>query len=459
VTATALTASEIDEDDAIGALQAEEVHANDAPSVWEPWLWGLGVFLLTSPFAYQLTGIDPSAQVERSLSSFRRNSGSGWLLYALRMGVASAAVLMVLPYWRAALGRVRRMGPALLFLCWAILSLMWTDSFTSSLNGIFALLPLLVTGYCLALRLPPHLFARSFVYGTVFMAAFSALYIVALPHFGVHQATDSSQAVHAGNWRGVYPHKNIFGAAAAVGATMIMLAGREVLPSLKLKIGMLAVLLVMIVNSGSATALLIAAVAPMIALGVVALNRAQRLIVLLLLVPTAVAGYVAVGAVFAMLGRDMTFTGRTEIWAYVPEAVARHPITGYGFASTTYGDFMIKIFKEFGLFDPHNGYINLVLSVGLVGLGLFLASLISTGRVARRLYTVDERAGQGGLVMFGVIAAWLISCLSESQDKPLGTFAAFGFTTFGLLVYRHNRPAADQAGVPSAPGNLARSAR
>jgi O-antigen ligase len=324
-----------------------------------------------------------------------------------------------------------------------------------------------VTGFCLALRLPPHLFARSFVYAGIWLAGFSAFYIVALPHFGVHQASDAFQAVHAGNWRGVYPHKNIFGGAAAVCATLTILTGRDVVPSLKLKYALLAVLLVMIVKSGSATALLITAAAPMIALFFVTLTKAQRLVAALILFPLAVVGFVGISAIFEALGRDMTFTGRTDIWAYVPEAFARHPITGYGFASTTYGDFMIKIFKAFGLFDPHNGYINLLLSVGLVGLILFLASLYAVGRTARRLYVVDPQAGQGGLVVFGVVAAWLIACLSESQDKPLGTFAAFGFTALGLLVYRGlpvSRAVAedqDSGATPlraSLPGTRARNA-
>jgi O-antigen ligase len=149
----------------------------------------------------------------------------------------------------------------------------------------------------------------------------------------------------------------------------------------------------------------------------------------------------------------MTFTGRTTIWAYVPEALSHKPLAGYGYASTTFGNFIIEIYRAMGITNPHNGYINLALSVGLIGLTIFLASLFSSLRVGRRLYTLHSAMRDGGLVVSGVLVAWMISMLSESQDKPLGPMAAFGFTAMGILVYREHGLATAPSGLGNDPAS------
>ncbi|MFZ2994725.1 O-antigen ligase family protein [Sphingobium sp.] len=411
--------------------------APDEPPSYEIWFWGLCIFLLTSPFVYQLTGLDPSQQIARDMSTMRRTEGSGVLLYALRMSVALVAVASITPYWRMALPRLNRMTPILLFMGWAATSLIWTDTFSSSLNGLLALLPLIVTGYCLALRLPPHLFARSFVYAGAIMAAFSLLYIFALPHFGVHQQSDAAQSVHAGAWRGVYPHKNIFGGICAAYATMTLLSGRTVLPSMLMRGGLIALLLIMIVRSHSATALAIVIITPPVLWAIIGLNLVQRTIAILIFVPTTILVYSQLEAIFGLFGRDLTLTGRTSIWEIAPSAIAKRPLTGYGYASTTYGDFMLELWRRFSLFDPHNGYLNILLSTGFVGMILFIGTFITAAMTARRMFVIGGPTRAAALTVFGLTTAWLIAMFTESQDKPLGAFAGLAYTSLGLLVYRH----------------------
>ncbi|WP_293883622.1 O-antigen ligase [Sphingomonas sp.] len=430
-----------------GALETD---APRGPSEREIWFWGLCIFLLTSPFVYQLTGIDPSREIARDMSTMRRTEGSGVLLYVLRVAVALAAMLSVAPYWRTAVTRLSRMTPILLFAGWATLSLMWTDTFSSTLNGLFALFPLIITGFCLALRLPPHLFARSFVYAGAFMIGFSLIYIFAMPHFGVHQQSDAAQSVHAGAWRGVYPHKNIFGGMCAAYAVTTMLAGRKVLPSIVFRIVQFALLMVMIVKSDSATALAIVAATPFVVGAVLMTNAIQRTILALVIVPMFIVIYSQLETILGLFGRDMTFTGRTSIWEIAPDAIAKRPLTGFGYASTTYGDFMVELFRRFALFDPHNGYLNIILSTGFIGLLLFVATFVTAAIVARRMYLVGGATRAAAFTSFGIIVAWLIAMFSESQDKPLGAFAALAYTSLGLLVYRNFAPAEEE--VPGVGG-------
>jgi exopolysaccharide production protein ExoQ len=422
-----------------------------SPRALEIWLWAIGLFLLTSPFVYQLTGLDPSQELQRDLSSMRREGSSGVLLYVIRYAVAGLAVLTVLPYWKAALGRLPRMWPPIAFALWAAFTLAWTDTFSSSLNGVLALLPLLIVGFCAGSRLPPHHFARAFVLAGACAAVFSILYAFALPKFGVHQLTDASQSVHAGAWRGVYPHKNLLGGMMACFAVVTLLSGRSVMPSAVFKWALFAVLVGIVVLSRSATALVILVTAPALVLASVAIGGKPRLLVMLTVIPMGVILAMNIGAVFELLGRDPTFTGRTSLWGLAGEAIARRPIGGYGYASTTYGDFIARLFAEFALLDPHNGYINLMLSCGFVGFALFLTGVGLFASTARQMFIDGGVRRQAALALSGIQATWLIAMLSESQDRPLGALAGIGFSSLALLLYRPS-PARDVEPTIPTPG-------
>lgn len=432
-----------------GAIQSDETLtpqtgydvAPHEPHFLEPWFWGFCIFLLTSPFTFHLTGADPGKEVALDLTTMRRPEGAGAALYGLRYFVALLALPLILPHWRLAASRLPRLWPVLLFVLWATLSLLWTESVKSTQNGVGAILPLIITGFCLALRLPSHIFARSMVYSGLFMGIFSVLWALFLPHFGVHQQDDIHQAVHAGAWRGIYMHKNTLGAIAATYAVLAIMAGRAVVPSPIIKFSMVALMIFIILRTTSATALILVLIIPPMILFLIALNANRKAILLLILIPAFVIGLTGINIVMSAMGRDLTFTGRTDIWDVALEAAAAHPILGYGYASISYGGFALAMYRRAGLLDPHNGYLDLLLSIGSIGLLIFMGFAVAMVSTARAMYVVGGEARQSALVVVGVTICWLIASLSESQDRPLGALAALGFCAAGLLVYRPSRTA------------------
>lgn len=87
-----------------------------------------------------------------------------------------------------------------------------------------------------------------------------------------------------------------------------------------------------------------------------------------------------------MLGRDPTLTGRTDIWKQLLPSIESRPLLGYGFSAFWLGlqGESGKIIQQmnwtFGY--AHNGYIEICLQLGLVGLALFFASLVQAIRNA-----------------------------------------------------------------------------
>jgi O-antigen ligase len=82
----------------------------------------------------------------------------------------------------------------------------------------------------------------------------------------------------------------------------------------------------------------------------------------------------------AMLGKDPTLSSRTDIWAYLWSDIEKKIFLGYGYGtywimgSTLFASFVAVI--GFNVNQAHNGYIEIMLQLGLIGISLFAIILI-----------------------------------------------------------------------------------
>jgi O-antigen ligase len=81
-----------------------------------------------------------------------------------------------------------------------------------------------------------------------------------------------------------------------------------------------------------------------------------------------------------MLGRDATLTGRADLWAMLPAFISERPWLGYG-----YGGFWVEssprvdfIWNAIGWAAPHahNGWLDLLLDLGIAGLTIIAVQLL-----------------------------------------------------------------------------------
>jgi len=79
------------------------------------------------------------------------------------------------------------------------------------------------------------------------------------------------------------------------------------------------------------------------------------------------------------IGRDATLTDRTGIWTIVID-LTRNPLVGTGFESFWLGPRLATIWKMYPWrpFEAHNGYLEIFLNLGWIGVAL-LAVIIATG--------------------------------------------------------------------------------
>ena len=138
------------------------------------------------------------------------------------------------------------------------------------------------------------------------------------------------------------------------------------------------------------------------------------------------------GGILSAIGRDATLTGRTAIWERALGMV-QDPALGTGFEAFWLGprfDAMHSAYR--GINQAHNGYIEVYLNLGWVGVGLLAALLFSSYRkVCARL---RNEVGAGGF-WYAYFFAVLVVNFTEAHFKTMspvwvlflvGTLAAPG---------------------------------
>jgi O-antigen ligase len=133
----------------------------------------------------------------------------------------------------------------------------------------------------------------------------------------------------------------------------------------------------------------------------------RRRAVVHLLVFAAVATAFAVlfldlgSALLSTMGRDPTLTGRTDLWRHVLD-MNRRPLIGTGFASFWLGPRLESLWRIYWWqpTESHNGYLEIFLNLGWVGVVLFAVVLGTTYHKAIRLFRVDHETGSLVLAYF-----------------------------------------------------------
>ncbi len=199
-----------------------------------------------------------------------------------------------------------------------------------------------------------------------------------------------------GAWRGLYGHKNIAGSVGAMTAIIFLFSPR-ISSSLLRKLLDIAVAVTaagFIVMTRSKSSLGLLAIA--LVMGLVYrwawkkdLDRTIALVAGIMLVVVAAAFVIADQSVIARLLEDPAeFTGRTEIWQAEIAYIRDHPMFGAGFGTFADTGGLSPLHNYVGnswvgaVSHGHNGYLQLLVTIGGVGFLLAFASLIVTPLLA-----------------------------------------------------------------------------
>lgn len=334
--------------------------------------------------------------------------GEGSLARKLQwMPLFAIAGLVLLYRARLAVLVALRSNPFLwLFLLWCTASVLWSAYPGSTLKKViqlYGVAAMALAFQCASWR--PARFADIVRATSSWIILLSIPFALLFPDIGIHHGGDTD-----GKWKGLTNNKNTLGLMAAFTLFLWLhayFAGRA---RLRTTAFWCLLSVVVMVLAQSATAFGIAAICgPLVVLLLRTPPDWRRLVL-----PTAlaVAALVALGwlvmamivgspsfvdvfaPIAALFGKDITLTGRTDIWVMTLEEAARHPLHGIG-----YGAFWLGPESRAGWiiealywvpWQGHNAYIDLYNETGLVGLALVAGFLLWHFRQLQRLRQVDR---------------------------------------------------------------------
>jgi exopolysaccharide production protein ExoQ len=243
--------------------------------------------------------------------------------------------------------------------------------------------------------------------------------------------------------RGVFPHKNMLGEVMAIGV-LATLHNMRVNGSRSLrKMFMLIAFIVVALLSKSATAVLttisFCAVSGIIVLfhnGGIA--RVVGTFVLLFLIPIAVIVALNNDAVLDLLGKDQTLTGRTELWSLVLRDINERWMLGWGFSAfwspTNPAANEISETVRWTVPQAHNGLLEMLLEVGIVGTSMFV--LIWARNVGLALFNITTSASNWAISsLLCCLGVLLIGTTEPVLVDPTHILTSAFFMT-GLLCER-----------------------
>ena len=323
-------------------------------------------------------------------------------------------------------------------LSYAAISVLWSSSPRISLQMTLAICLCSFFACYLSSRLTAERLMNLLIFVGTIAAVLSALFALFLPRYGIGWS-DGSQP-----WQGICNQKNEFGMAMAFLLTPIFFTNKQrLLP----KLGYAGFLLFLIFKSQSRGAWMVTA-GMFLFVGWLALYRRLRehesyLLIaatLLLVASVVVIGFTFIEPLTRLMGKDPTFTGRTDIYAESFKAFLKRPLFGYGFGtfwvgtnpeSTRIG--LTVSFPNIGYAE--NGILELALQLGLLGVGAVLTmigtALLRAFRLIRSPF-YNPRVGWYATLLIlelltNIDAGWLMA--AHTLDWVLTLIACVGLAS------------------------------
>jgi O-antigen ligase len=239
------------------------------------------------------------------------------------------------------------------------------------------------------------------------------------------------------DWSGIFLQKNELGIAMAIGVLALIAANR---PWNLYRIGAITLCTSLLLLSVSTTAIFATAAAVAVLL-YHRLPQRSRILILIAFMGAIAVALIAVSNLSAefsdVTGKNLTLTGRTAIWGLVLQQVATHPILGFGYSAfwstnaESVNEFITNGFKPG---QAHNGYLEIMLDTGALGLLLILLLARDALRRSRRLRRAHNHPS--GEWLLPVTVALLIHCCAE-VDFLRSTVSWFVFLIAYLSCCRY----------------------
>lgn len=380
------------------------------------------------PFFFAVSGIDPTLPLD--VQSPNR------IVYFLQLAIPILCIVIGILY--RGLDIFFSAPPAVFlyaFICF--LSAFWSvnpyDTFKYSL--LLFLYIMSIVAVCNVIDI--EYFCRIIMKLFVFIIISSVVMSVAFPYYGTHQPGDTFEGVHAGLWRGVFTHKNILGAAAANSLFIFLFFRRLMGVSFGFRMVCIfaAIMCLILAQSAGSWVVMCVLLAFYCLIRYTPVSASIIMLMSFFIITLAsISFFFFSDELTALFGRDATLTGRTEIWPIVLDAIWQEPLIGFGYYSAM-ADFLGPILvSATGASHAHNGYLDVLLGTGILGLSTLLFCIFSVLRVGldRVKMLARSEADCFLMLLFFLISGLVFSLFETGIPGPVESVT--GALTFASLT-------------------------
>jgi exopolysaccharide production protein ExoQ len=412
----------------------------------------------------------------------------GWFVEPQRLGIQGVFAVIVLvlatqplfeliltrPDWRIIFGMM--WGPALLaglwlawraarlrWLTWSMrrLPFLWFVMLASAASCLWSLdpawslykisWPLATTLVCISLGylMRPNLLMAVLAWAlAAVLLASLAVELVSVVGIDGWRGPAAGFPVAGQRWRGTTPHPNGLGEVAATGAVFFLVALLYGRLQSALAVAMFAVAVLITLMSRSATSIIMLVTGSLV---VMCFRWGKRLrlggdlasvLITIGLMAGAALALVYWDQTTAVLGKDVTVTGRTEVWTDALAIIERRPALGFGYGAV-WGLWDLSFFPELETTrqwsHAHNGYLQLGTEVGLPAVGAALLLLVHA--LIRGIRAFSRWSSASALFSTSFVVMFLVGNLTEVRLFVLGTISWLILVILATALARAEDPA------------------
>lgn len=351
------------------------------------------------------------------------------------------ACFSLIPKWSEFVMLIKREKFLTIFLLWGLLTISWSDYGFVSFKRYFQY----ITTFLVSASIFFHLDSSedTLKFFKYLSAAFIILSLLSI--FTIPGAQD-----RGGNWKGLAPHKNLLGPISLL--TLIIMIYQFIRSNLKGRIiyGLLVVIsLMLIIGCKSSTTLftLLFIIGILLALYLDKLfepiGLGKTISLLTIFTISGLAIFIIISApeilsdVFGKTGKDVTLTGRTDLWADIWIEISKHFWLGCGFqgywvVNSPHIEELYAIYVWIPI-QAHNGYLDVLNEVGMIGLTLFIVTIFN--------YFLNARKLKGAHIWkWFVIVAIVFNITESSFIRPrmtIGVMFMFSYIALFADLIKH----------------------
>lgn len=292
----------------------------------------------------------------------------------------------------------------------------WSLDPDTTIRRVVGLTGTMLFGLYLASRYTLKQQLKIYAYMFGISAVMCLLFVLLVPKYGI------VSSIHIGAWRGIYAQKNILGKRFVLGGAIfffLAMTNRENRWISWLGYITSGLLILLSQSATSVVNFLIITGSYLIYSRILNLKYKVMIPVVTLLSTVGIAFYTwfvsQSDQILGSVGKDTTLTGRSELWPAVLEMIAKKPWLGYGYGAfwndSVESSIVIQT-VQWNAPNAHNGFLDLWLALGLLGILVFLIGFVIN--LLRALYLMRWNQTSENLWLLIYFTYMIFSNLTET---------------------------------------------